>query len=128
MTGRTKKISKAIASSLINHEVKFIPFELMGKLSERLKITEKFNNEDYSAIQDGLNSLIDVEYDILLIGMPTHGNFPPKAFDEILKKMGNLSGKKAVVFNTARITGNKALNYMESKVKESGAEIIDKKR
>ena len=39
--------------------------------------------------------------------------------------MKNLSGKKAIVFNTARFTGGKSLEYMKEKVEENGAQLID---
>ena len=39
--------------------------------------------------------------------------------------MKNLSGKKVVVFNTARFTGGKSLEYMKEKVEENGAHVID---
>jgi flavodoxin len=128
MTGRTKKIAEAIASSLTNYEVEFIPFELGGSLSERLKITERFNKGNFLKIEEQLSAVDNVKYDLLFIGMPTHGNFPPKAFEEILVRLGDLSGKKGVAFNTARLTGGKSLDYMETKMKDKGAEVIYKKR
>ncbi|MFX1456918.1 MAG: flavodoxin family protein [Promethearchaeota archaeon] len=128
MTGRTKKMAKAIGSSFTDHEVQYIPFELMVKMSERLKIIGRFDKGDFKDIENELNSLSNIEYDLLIIGMPTHGNFPPKAFVQILSKLENLSNKIVVVFNTARMTGGKSLDYMETKVKEMGAEVIDKRR
>jgi len=64
---------------------------IKGKLSERLKILERFNNGDYSIIENELNSLGTMEYDLILIGMPTHGNFPPKGFNEIIQRLINKS-------------------------------------
>ena len=128
MGGRTKKISKAIASALINHEVSYFPMEIKGKFIEKIKMLDKFENKNFSAIETELDTLNSAEYEFIIFGMPTYGNFPPKAFDEVLARMGNLSGKIAVVFNTARFTGGKALEYMEIKVKESGAQVIDKYR
>ncbi|MHA2391137.1 MAG: flavodoxin family protein [Promethearchaeota archaeon] len=125
MGGRTKKTGEAIASALTNFEVSFFPIELTGKLTEKIKIIDKFENKDFSAIQGDLNILDALEYDLIMFGMPTYGNFPPKVFDEILSKMKNLSGKKVVVFNTARFTGGKSLEYMKEKVEENGAHVID---
>ena len=42
--------------------------------------------------------------------------------------MGDLNGKKAVVFNTARFTGKASLEYMKTKVEEAGADVIDQAR
>ena len=127
-TGRTKKISEAIASSLINHDMDFIRFELMGKFSERFKMSGSIRMGDYSLIEKELNSLSSAEFDLVIIGMPTHGGPPPKIFNEIVVQMGDLNGKKAIVFNTARITGRSTTDLMAAKLTEAGANVIGKKR
>ncbi|MFX1239594.1 MAG: flavodoxin family protein [Promethearchaeota archaeon] len=128
MGGRTKKTAEAIASVLSNYEVSYFPVELSGKFIEKLKKLNKFENQDFSEIETELNTLNTAGYDLIVIGMPTYGNFPPKVFDEILVRMGNLSGKRVVVFNTARFTGGKALDYMKTKVEETGAQVIDQSK
>lgn len=128
MGGRTKKTAEAIASALVTHEVSFFPIEIIGKFIEKIKMLEKFQNKDFSTIETELNTLNAVSYDLIMVGMPTYGNFPPKAFEEILERIGNLSGKKAIVFNTARFSGGKALEYMKTKVEEVGAEVIVQKK
>ncbi len=128
MGGRTKKTAEAIASVLVTHEVSFFPIEIIGKFIEKIKMLEKFQNKDFSTIETELNTLNAVSYDLIMVGMPTYGNFPPKAFEEILERIGNLSGKKAIVFNTARFSGGKALEYMKTKVEEVGAEVIVQKK
>lgn len=125
MGGRTKKTAEAIASALTNYEVSYFPVELSGKLIEKIKVLDKFENKDFSAIETQLNTLDATGYDLIIFGMPTYGNFPPKAFDEILLRMGNLNGKRAIVYNTARFSGTKALKYMRTKVEETGAQVID---
>ena len=127
-TGRTKKTAKAIASALKNHEVSFFPVELTGKYVEKIKQMDKFQNKDFSAIESELSSLDAADYDLIMIGMPTYGNFPPKVFDEILVRMKNLKGKKIIVFNTARFTGEKSLQYMKEKAEGAGAQVIDQAR
>ncbi|MFW9990097.1 MAG: hypothetical protein ACFFC3_15745 [Candidatus Odinarchaeota archaeon] len=42
--------------------------------------------------------------------------------------MKNLSGKRTIIFNTARITGLKSLNYMKVKLEEVSAQVIDQSR
>ncbi|MFX1436614.1 MAG: flavodoxin family protein [Promethearchaeota archaeon] len=128
MGGRTKKTAEAIASSLSTHEVSFFPVELKGKFIEKIKMLDKFENKDFSVIEAELNNLDSIPYDLIIFGMPTYGDKPPKAFDEILTRMGSLRGKKAVVFNTARFTGKNALEYMKTKVEKTGAQIIDQRR
>ncbi len=128
MGGRTKKTAEAIASALTNYEVSYFPVELTGKFIEKLKILDKFENKDFSSIETELNTLDAASYDLIIFGMPTYGNKPPQVFDEIVARMGNLSGKRAIVFNTARFTGGKALDYMKAKVEEAGAQIIDKSK
>jgi len=127
-TGRTKKTAKAIASALTNHEVSFFPVELTGKYVEKIKKMDKFQNKDFSAIESELSTLDAANYDLIMIGMPTYGNFPPKVFDEILVRMKNIKGKKVIVFNTARFTGGKSLDYMKEKAEGSGAQVIDHAR
>jgi len=128
MGGRTKKTAEAIASALTNYEVSYFPVELTGKFIEKLKMLDKFENKDFSAIETELNALDAASYDLIIFGMPTYGNKPPQAFDEIVARMGNLSGKRVVVFNTARFTGGKALVYMKAKVEEAGAQVIDQSK
>ena len=128
MGGRTKKTAEAIATALTNYEVSYFPVELTGKFIEKLKILDKFENKDFSVIETELNSLNAASYDLIIIGMPTYGNKPPQVFDEIVARMGNLSGKRAIVFNTARFTGGKARDYMKAKVEEAGAQVIDKSK
>ncbi|NVM37743.1 MAG: hypothetical protein HWN81_19280 [Candidatus Lokiarchaeota archaeon] len=125
MGGRTKKTAEAIASTLSNYEVSYFPIELTGKFIEKIKMLDKFENKDFSIIETELNTLDASSYDLIIFGMPTYGDKPPKAFDEILARMGNLNGKKTVVFNTARFTGGKALEYMKTKVEEAGAQVSD---
>lgn len=125
MGGRTKKTAEAIASALTNYEVSYFPIELIGKLREKIKMLDKFENKDFSMIDADLNILDVLEYDLIMFGMPTYGNFPPKVYDEILSRAKNLRGKKVIVFNTARFTGGKTLDYMKEKAEEIGAQVID---
>ena len=127
-TGRTKKTAKAIASALKNYDVTFFPVELTGKYVEKIKKLDKFENKDFSAIENELSTLDAINYDLIMIGMPTYGNFPPKVFDEILARMKNLKGKKVIVFNTARFSGGKSLDYMKEQVEGTGAQVIDQAR
>lgn len=125
MGGRTKKTAEAIASALTNYEVSYFPIELTGKLREKIKLLDKFENKDFSMIDADLSTLDALPYDLIMFGMPTYGNFPPKIFDEIIVRIKNLSGKRAIVFNTARFTGGKTLDYMKEKVEEAGAQVIE---
>ncbi len=128
MGGRTKKTAEAIASALTNYEVSYFPVELTGKFIEKLKMLDKFENQDFSAIETELYTLDAASYDLIIFGMPTYGNKPPHVFDEIVARMGNLSGKRAIVFNTACFTGGKARDYMKAKVEEAGAQVIDQSK
>jgi flavodoxin len=128
MGGRTKKTAQAIASVLTNYELSYFPIELTGKFIEKIKMLDKFENKDFSLIEDDLKSLDVLLYDLIIFGMPTYGNFPPKVFDEILARMKNLSGKNVIVFNTARLTGGKTLLYMKAKVEEAGAQVISESK
>ena len=128
MGGRTKKTAEAISSALTNYEVSYFPMELKGKLIEKIKQLDKFENNDFSAIETGLDNLDAAIYDLIIIGMPTYGDKPPKAFDEVIDRIKNFNGKRVIVFNTARFTGKKSLDYMKAKVEEKGAQVIDHAR
>ena len=125
MSGRTKKIAEAIGSALTDHEVSFLALQLTGKFVEKIKKLDKFENNDYSAVESELSTLDASKYDLIIIGMPTYGNFPPKVFNEILRRMGNLNGKMIILFNTARFSGGKCLDYMKEQIKEIGGKVID---
>jgi flavorubredoxin len=125
MSGRTKKTAETIASTLTNHEVSYLSVVLTGKLIEKIKELDKFENNDYSAIEAQLSSFDSSGFDLIIIGMPTYGNFPPKVFGEILRRMGNLGGKNVVIFNTARFSGGNCLIYMKEKIEEAGGEVIN---
>lgn len=128
MGGRTKRTAESIASVLTNYEVSYFPIELTGNLIEKIKMLDKFENDDFSAIETELNTLDIQAYDLLIFGMPTYGDKPPKAFDEIITRIGDLSGKKVIVFNTARFTGGNSLEYMKAKVEDVGAQVIDQRK
>lgn len=128
MGGRTKKTAKAIASTLTNYEVTYFPVELTGKFIEKIKEFDKFENGDFSAIDDGLSTLDAADYDLIIFGMPTYGSKPPSTFNEIIKRMANLSGKKVIIFTTARFSGGKALEYMKEEIEAIGAQIIKQEK
>jgi len=123
MRGRTKRAAKAIASSLTNYEVSFIPIECKGNFIEKIKMLDKYEKNDFSAVEEELKALDVAIYDLIVIGMPTYGNEPPNAFNEIMSRMGNLSDKKVATFTTARFSGKKALKYMNTKVEAAGGKI-----
>ena len=128
MSGRTKKTAEAIASALKNYDISYFPMELEGKFIEKIKQLDKFENNDFSAIETGLDTLDAANYDLIIIGMPTYGDKPPKAFEEVIDRMKNFSGKRVIVFNTARFSGKKSLDYMKTKVEEKGTQVIDQAR
>ncbi len=128
MSGRTKKTAEAIASALKNYDISYFPMELEGKFIEKIKQLDKFENNDFSAIETGLDTLDAANYDLIIIGMPTYGDKPPKAFEEVIDRMKNFSGKRVIVLNTARFSGKKSLDYMKTKVEEKGTQVIDQAR
>jgi len=123
MGGRTKKTARAIAGALTNYEVIYFPVELTGKFIERIKQFDRFEKGDFSTIEPGLSNLDAAEYDLIVFGMPTYGSNPPGTFNEIIKRMTNLNGKKVVIFTTARFSGKKALEYMKEKIEANEGQI-----
>jgi flavorubredoxin len=108
--------------------VSYLPIELTGKFVEKIKKLDKFENNDYSEIESQISTLDATNFSLLIIGMPTYGNFPPKIFNEILRRLSNLNEKKVVLFNTARFTGGKCLEFMKEKVEEAGGRVIDQSK
>jgi hypothetical protein len=128
MSGRTKKTAKAIGSALLNHEVSYLELELTGKFVEKIKKLDKFENNDFSEIEKELSTLSSSNFGLIIIGMPTYGNFPPKVYNEIINRINNYDEMKFVVFNTARFTGGKCLDFMKEKVEEAGGEVIEQSK
>ena len=126
MSGRTKKTAHAIASSLSKYEVTFVPIELPGNFFQRIQVFDDFEKGNFSLIEDELNSLDAISYELVFFGMPTYGNKPPGTFEEIMKRMKNFNGKKVVIFTTARFTGKGTLEYMKEKIEATGAQVINK--
>ena len=52
--------------------------ELSGKFIKKIKKLDKFMNKDFSEIETELNTLNASGYDLIIIGMPTYGNFHQK--------------------------------------------------
>ncbi len=124
MGGRTKRVSEIVSGALPEFEAYFSPFEINGKLKEKIKILDKFENGDFSLVEEGLNELNVEPYEYILIGMPTYGNRPPKIFDEIMNRIENFANKKVAVFTTSRFTGDGTIDYMKSAIEAKGAEVV----
>ncbi len=125
MSGRTKKTAHAIASALMNYEVTFVPIELPGNFLQKIQVFDDFEKGNFSLIENELNSLDAANFDLVFFGMPTYGNKPPGTFHEIMKRMKNFSGKKVIIFTTARFTGKGTLEYMKGKIEAVGAQVIN---
>ena len=125
MSGRTKKTAHAIASSLSKYELTFVPIELPGNFFQRIQVFDDFEKGNFSLIEDELNSLDAAKFDLVFFGMPTYGNKPPSTFEEIMKRTKGISGKKVVIFTTARFTGKGTLEYMKEKIEAAGAHVIN---
>ncbi|MHA1435582.1 MAG: flavodoxin family protein [Candidatus Heimdallarchaeota archaeon] len=126
MGGRTKKTAKAIASSMSDYEVDFFPIEMVGKFIGKIKMLDRYEKGNYGELEAEMNALDAKDYDLVIFGSPTYGSETPKTFLEVLKRMKNLNGKKAIVFATARFSGGKTVEFMKTKVEEAGAQVINK--
>ena len=126
MGGRTRRAAKAIASSLTNYEVDFFGIECKGNFIERIKMLDKFENNDFSVVEEGLSKLDAAGYDLIVFGMPTYGSKTPNALIELIKRMKNLDGKRVATYTTARFSGGKALKYMNEKIEAAGGKITNK--
>ena len=125
MGGRTKRAALAIGAELTNYEVSYFPVELKGRFIEKIKQFDRLEKGDFSELEPGLSNLDVASYDLVLFGMPTYGSKPPGTFNEIIKRIANLSGKKVVIYTTARFSGGKALEDMKGQIEAKGAQIIN---
>ncbi|MHA1198391.1 MAG: flavodoxin family protein [Candidatus Heimdallarchaeaceae archaeon] len=127
--GRTKKTAEVIGNALTNYEVDYSPFELTGKFGKKVSIQTQHTNGDFSSIEEELSELEEknLDYNLIVIGMPTYGNLPPSAFYEIVKRM-DINGKKVVIFDTCSLNGVQTLELMRKTVEKTGAIIVDQAR
>jgi len=127
--GRTKKTAEAIGDQLSNFEVDYFPFILTGTFGMKVSIQTQHSKGDFSTIAKELSDLekIDQDYDLIILGMPTYGDFPPSAFYEIVKRL-DIKEKKVVIFGTCSITGTKTMEIMNKTVEEAGGIIVNQAR
>ena len=123
-SGRTAKTAKIILEALSEHDPVHSSIRIKGKFMERFEMMDALEKGNYSSIEDELKVIQETDFDTLIIGMPTWGNYPPKVFDAILSKLPDLSGKRVFVFTTAIFTGGNTVNYMKEKVIEKGASPV----
>lgn len=65
------------------------------------------------------------EFDLLVFGTPVEGASPTKEARAFLDSMSEVSGKKAIVFNTCRLFGNSRTNKaLEKALKAQGYETV----
>ena len=65
------------------------------------------------------------EFDLLVFGTPVEGASPTKEAAAFLSSMSEVSGKKAIVFNTCRLFGNSRTNKaLEKALKAKGYETV----
>ena len=71
--------------------------------------------------------------DLICVGSPTHGLFlilqhPTKEWAEFVEGLGDLQGKKAVVFTTYLIATGSMLKKMTRALEKRGAEVVGRFR
>jgi hypothetical protein len=66
-------------------------------------------------------------YDIIFFGTPNHGSQPCIIFDGFMKHVQNATGKKFILFATARFTTGKIFSKMKSVIENKGGKIIGHK-
>ncbi len=127
--GRTKKTAEVIGNNLTNFEVDYAPFELTGTFGKKVSMQTQHTKGDFSSIKKELSELEEknLDYDLIIYGMPTYGDLPPSAFYEIVKRM-DIKGRKVVIFDTCSLTGVKTLDLMRKTVEEAGAIIVNQAR
>lgn len=65
------------------------------------------------------------KFDLIFLGTPVEGSSPTKEALAFIDAMPTVSGKKAILFVTYKIFGNKhSMKSMEKKLKEKGYETV----
>jgi hypothetical protein len=64
-----------------------------------------------------------MDYELVIIGMPTFGLKPPKAFNAIMARVKNLEGKEVIIFRTSRFRLGGLLHYMRAEVEARGGRV-----
>lgn len=119
-SGRTKRVAKIIGDTLAIHEPNYLAIEIKGKFMKKFEMMDALENGDYSSIAEDLKELESMDFDTLVIGMPTWGNRTPKAFNEVIARLPSLENKRVFLFTTSILTGGGTLKYMEEKVRSKG--------
>lgn len=65
------------------------------------------------------------KFDLLFLGTPVEGSSPTKEIMAFIEAMPTVNGKKAILFVTYKIFGNKhSMKNMDKKLKEKGFETV----
>lgn len=127
MSGRTKKIADIIGKTLSNCTIEHIPLVLTGGFFTKIDKLDKFEHQNFTLFEKELKRLETLQADLLLIGMPTYGGIPPKIFEEILRKIPYLAGKKIVTFSTSWGSKEGAAFHMKTRIAQLGGQILESK-
>lgn len=127
MSGRTKKIAEILGKSLSNYNVDYVSLVLTGGFFTKIDKLDKFEHQNFTLVENELNTLEKQQADLFLIGMPTYGGIPPKIFEEILRRMPYLAGKKIVTFSTSWGSKEGAALPMKTRIAQLGGQIIESK-
>lgn len=127
LTGRTKMVAEAITAELTKYDVKVegisykkSPKEWMNDYNQTL--AGDLSNFNYN------ESIFDPSpYDLICIGVPTHGGRPAYIFDAYIQKSKNFEGKRVVIFNTCRLFALKTLGNMKREIEKKGGKVTDQK-
>ncbi len=65
------------------------------------------------------------KFDLIFLGTPVEGSSPTKEIMAFIEAMPTVTGKKAILFTTYKIFGNKhSMKNMEKKLKSKGYETL----
>ncbi len=124
ISGRTKMVAEAIAAELSKYEVDIESITYTKTTQEMHKEQDQISVGDLSNFTYNEKILDLSSYDLITIGVPTHGARPACIFNGYIQKCKNLDGKKVVVFNTCRMYSGKTLPQMKSEIEKKGGTVI----
>jgi flavodoxin len=123
MTGRTRKMAFAIASTLQGVEIQLEELKFEGRNSEYRHDQMVFEAEDLKKYICSSSILDLAEYDQIFFGTPTYGGRPAIIFKVFLDQVKNLAGKEVAVFATGRIMPGNVFTIMQKWIEEKGGKV-----
>lgn len=125
--GRTKKVAENIERGLNSLDVRIENFEYIKKKRDFLSEQNEIMKGDLSGFKysEDIKDLED--YNLIILGFPTHGGRPATVFNGYFEHAQNVDGKNFIIFNTCRFSVGKTFDIMQAVIDKKGGSVIRKR-